>query len=296
MGATPDTSATVTGSGNANHGTAAIAFVFRGVCPATPEDATATTTTGSSTNPDPPSINTVTDIAAVIAGANSAANDTSITAPSGYGNQFDIVGDDTNDVTAGLSWKTVATAGAENPASWTNWSTGAWRSFSIALRADNTGTLSMTLGALTSAGAISVDIDAVLSRTLEPLTQSASTTLGTDAAVSHVLANLSVAASGSVSVGAELARLLAALALAGEAVEGSGLNGSLAAVLGELTSSGTIHIWEKQAAEAASWAAQSGSRAGWTPQSGAAAAWSNQSGGSGTWTPQSGSTSTWRTQ
>jgi hypothetical protein len=288
MGATPDTSVTVTGSGNANHGTAAIAFVFRGVCPVTPEDATATTTTGSSTNPDPPSITTVTDNAAVIAGANSTANDTSITAPSGYGSQFDIVGDDTNDITIGLSWKAVAAAGAENPAAWTGWSTGGWRSFSIALRADNTGALSRALGALAPAGATSLDIDAALSRTLGALTQSASATLGLDATLSRALASLALAMSGSVDIDAALSRMLAALTIDADAASADAeVQGSLARTLESLRLSGLIERqWEPQSAAAANWSAQTS----------AAGSWSSQSSDAATWTPQSGSTETWSTQ
>jgi len=134
MGSTPDTSVNITGSGNANHSVVAIALVFSGVDNTKPEDATTTTATGSSTNPDPPSITTTTTDAWVVAAMVTAVLDTSVTAPTGYGNQFDIAGDDTSDTTIGMATKTVATPGAEDPAAWTNVSTAGWRGITVALR------------------------------------------------------------------------------------------------------------------------------------------------------------------
>lgn len=130
--ASVDITATLTGR-------AAVAIVLRGVDQTTPEDATPTTAAATSTNPDPPSITTVTAGAWVIAFAGSQGIvDTSITAPSGYGNQVDAVGDHAtqaaNDCTAGGATREIASAGAENPAAWTNWSSGGWRALSIAVR------------------------------------------------------------------------------------------------------------------------------------------------------------------
>ena len=135
MSASPDSSALIdiTGTGGAV-ASAAVAIAFRGVDTTTAMDATITSATGSSTNPDSPSITTVTDGAAVISAMASLVSDASVTAPSGYGDQVDINSSDTLSATAGMAWLTKASAGAENPASWTNVSTGAWVAFTVALR------------------------------------------------------------------------------------------------------------------------------------------------------------------
>lgn len=130
MGATPDTSVTVTGSGSGTNATAGIAFVYRGVDLGS---ITAATTTGTSTNPDPPSIVTVTPNAVVVAGFRTAILDTSVTAPTSYAHQFDVAGDDNNDVTVGMSDRTIASPTTEDPAAWTGVSSAAWQSFSVRL-------------------------------------------------------------------------------------------------------------------------------------------------------------------
>lgn len=134
MGASPDATAALnTGTNSRGHG--AIAFVLRGVDTSTPIDATTTTASATSTNPDPASITTVTNGAWVLACAASLVADTSVTAPSGYSNQTDIDSNAlTADVTIGVASKEITTAGAENPASWTTWSSAAWKTATVALR------------------------------------------------------------------------------------------------------------------------------------------------------------------
>lgn len=135
MGGTPDT--TIAFSASAAGGNAAVIIVLRGVDTTTPEDATTVSqsTDTNSTNPDPPSITTVTTDAWVLACAGSGVSDTSVTAPTGYSNQVDInAAPGFGNVTAGLASKVVTSPGAENPGTWTNWSSGNWRGASIAVR------------------------------------------------------------------------------------------------------------------------------------------------------------------
>lgn len=128
MPATADTSVVVTGSGSGTNSTAGIAFVYRGVDPGS---LLATSATGSSTNPDPPSITTVTPNAVVVACMATQVLDTAVTCPSGYAHQFDVAGDDNNDITIGMSDISVASPSTENPAAWTNVSTAGWRAVTI---------------------------------------------------------------------------------------------------------------------------------------------------------------------
>ena len=135
MGASPDSSAVVNITGaSLENASAAVAIAFRGVDATTAMDATITSATGSSTNPDSPSITTVTDGAAVISAFGSSVNDPSVTAPSGYGDQVNNTSIDTVSAAAGMAWLTKATAGAENPASWTDVSDASWSAFTVALR------------------------------------------------------------------------------------------------------------------------------------------------------------------
>lgn len=108
MGSSPDTSVTVnTISGRA------LVVVYRGVDTTTPQDATATTATGSDGwTPDSPSITPSTAGAKVLS-IGAGGSDSSVTAPSGY----------TNDAyTSGIAVASKAwTSGAENPGSWSGW-------------------------------------------------------------------------------------------------------------------------------------------------------------------------------
>lgn len=135
MGASPDTSVEVTGSGNAADSASVAVAALRGVDTTTPEDATATTTSGNSTNPDCPSITTVTNNAWVLAFAHGRSLDASITAPTGYGNLATNATNNANDdATSAVATKEVLVVGAEDPPSYTNWVTGQWITHSVAVR------------------------------------------------------------------------------------------------------------------------------------------------------------------
>lgn len=135
MGASPDATAVVDGD-STNTGVSAVVTVLRGVDTTTPEDVTTTTATGSSLNPNPPSITTVTPNAWVLAPACSIISDTAVVAPTGYSNQVDIntAGTGSNPTTTAMATKLVETAGVEDPATWTAWLSGAWGCFAVAVR------------------------------------------------------------------------------------------------------------------------------------------------------------------
>lgn len=134
QGATPDTTFAFTGSGNTADAVSYIGYVLRGVNTTTPEDATPTTASGNSTNPDCPSITTVTDNAWVLAMASNQANDASITGPTGYSNFQQVSYNDTNASSTGAATLLKTTAGAENPPSFTGWNTGTWGAITVAVR------------------------------------------------------------------------------------------------------------------------------------------------------------------
>lgn len=141
QGASPDTNAVCVGGNGTATDTTAIGYVLRGVDGTTPIDQTSPTPAGptASTNPDSPQIVTQTNGAWVIVTATSIQTiDTAVTAPAGYSNDFRVGGDDTTDHTEAAAWKEVATAGTENPASWTNWTTGTWVALTGAFRPSTT--------------------------------------------------------------------------------------------------------------------------------------------------------------
>jgi hypothetical protein len=140
MGASPDASVTGIGSGNSNLASAYVAMVFRGVDTSTPIDATTVTTEGSGSSPNSASITTVTNGAAVISAVISDNQDTSVTAPTGYGNTANGNASDLLSTTVAAAWKAVSSAGAENPEPWTTWSNREWSALTVALRPAASGT------------------------------------------------------------------------------------------------------------------------------------------------------------
>lgn len=134
MGLTPDTSVVCNGNTGSNlDGVVYACYVLRNVS-SDVLDAVATAASGSSTNPNSPSITTVTDKCMVLSLAISAVNDSTITAPSGYSNQVNINVSDTNSYTTGGATFIKTDAGVEDPPAWSNWASGNWRAVSIALR------------------------------------------------------------------------------------------------------------------------------------------------------------------
>lgn len=134
MGYTPDRTVVLTGTANVADTTAAIGFALRGVDIVTPDDAAPTTATGTSTNPDSPAIVTMTNGAWVLSCFGSTVRDAAGTAPVGYSNAELTSSDDSSDCTGAGSTKECATAGSEDPASWTGINSGTWVSWSVAVR------------------------------------------------------------------------------------------------------------------------------------------------------------------
>jgi hypothetical protein len=141
MGATPDTSVTVTGSGSISYPSVAVVHVWRGVDTTTPMDVTPTTATGTnSAIPDAPAITPVTTGAVVVtAGLASGTNeDHSVTAPTGYENQVNTsFRPATGSAIIGIASKAWSGAGAEDPAAWTDWETStgeSWCAVTMAIR------------------------------------------------------------------------------------------------------------------------------------------------------------------
>jgi hypothetical protein len=134
IGASPDANIVLTGTANASDAQCACAIALRGVDTTTPEDAVITTATADSTNPDPASITTVTAGAWVLAFAGSRTQDPAVTAPSGYSNSAQVDRAETSSMTAALATIEKASAGAEDPPSWTDWNTAPWAALTVAVR------------------------------------------------------------------------------------------------------------------------------------------------------------------
>ena len=136
MGATPDTTVTVTQE--ADKAITGIAQAWRGVDTTTAVDATATSASGLSANPNSPAIVTVTDGALVLSIALLDDDDSCpiTTYPSGYTNTLcndAAVNDGANGATVGIASTIKATAGSEDPGAYTITS-DAWFAFTVALR------------------------------------------------------------------------------------------------------------------------------------------------------------------
>ncbi len=134
MGAVPDTTAVVTGSGDAND-VVAVFHVWRGADPTTPEDVSAGT--ASSTNggtPNPPAVTTFTNGAVVLAIGGSTEPDFVSTAPTGYSNLVDLQAGNTNVM---MSSKVITTAAAEDPGAYTEVVgdvSDSWAAVTVAIR------------------------------------------------------------------------------------------------------------------------------------------------------------------
>ena len=138
MGNPVDTQVVCLGTAASSDGISYVAQILRGVDRITPEDATITSTSGTGTTPDSPSITTVTDGAFVLSCVGSNVSDITVTAPSGYSNQVDVNANDTRNSTVGMATILKSSNGAEDPPSWTGFTTGVWCSASVALRPETT--------------------------------------------------------------------------------------------------------------------------------------------------------------
>jgi hypothetical protein len=143
MGPTPDTSVTFTGDGSGTSSVAAFAHVISG---ADYDDTVSpTTATGSSTDPNPAAITPDENNSAVVALAFSRVNETAVTAPTNYNDlTFALGGSDTNDVSLAGAWRDGRSSGvSEDPAAFTAWATGSWRTVTFVIK-DATNVQSLT--------------------------------------------------------------------------------------------------------------------------------------------------------
>jgi hypothetical protein len=127
MGATPDTTVSLTGLSAS--GASAVAIAFRNA-----EYSTITTATAASGMPNPPSVTTtINNSVVLIVGAVDDDSFSDTAAPSGYSNliEQEAVGD--TGMTVMAAAKTVATAGAEDPGAFTGSGTDDWYAASIIL-------------------------------------------------------------------------------------------------------------------------------------------------------------------
>lgn len=139
MSSSPDTSVLCRGDGVASTGVAYGCYVFRGVDTTTPQDATAITASGTSTNPNGGSITTANNEAWVLVFAGGNVYDASPGTVSGYSNQYNSQASDTDPYTTAAATFEKTTAGAENPAAWSSWGSSTWYAVTVALRPAATG-------------------------------------------------------------------------------------------------------------------------------------------------------------
>ena len=136
--ATPLTSFECYGTGNALDACAYVAIGLTGVDVDHIADTLATAANGSSTNPDPASIETVTDGAWVLACGGSEVNDATPGTISGYTNDVSANANDTYDATVALATKLIVSATTEDPGAWSTWGSGDWRTYTVAIRPEVT--------------------------------------------------------------------------------------------------------------------------------------------------------------
>lgn len=134
MGATPDTSVTCDGGGNAADAVVYCVWVLRGVDTTNVLDVSATQATGTASGPDNASITPSTAGSWVLALAMSTVLDVSVVQPTGYEMTVEATRNTTNDVSvAGATYDGWA-SGAEDPSAWTFWSNGNWHAITVAIR------------------------------------------------------------------------------------------------------------------------------------------------------------------
>ena len=134
VGETPDDTIICYGTGNADDAGVYVAHVLRGVDTSHVADTIATTATGSSTNPDPAAIVTVTDSVWVVVCGGSIVGDNSPGTITNYTNNVYIGASDVNSYSAAACTRQIASAGSEDPGAWNSWDAGVWRVYTVAIR------------------------------------------------------------------------------------------------------------------------------------------------------------------
>lgn len=145
MGASPDTSFTLPGTGNNNWAEAYAIQVFRGVDPTTPLGGVSPVSAGGTGTgrPDPASITPTAAGAGawvLICGGGAAGTGANYTAPANYTTNFlTASGADGVDAMVGCGYRSDWSSGAEDPAAYTGGTTGAsdsWAAYTVVLKAE----------------------------------------------------------------------------------------------------------------------------------------------------------------
>ncbi len=134
----PRTQAIITGTGNSSDTTTGVAYVFRNANTLTPEDVTITSTNGSGTTPDSPSITVSSCGDAIITCFGAGISDTTVTQPSSFLNTGNGDASDNWPSTTWASWITYNSTAAINPAAWAALTSATWISATVAVRAVST--------------------------------------------------------------------------------------------------------------------------------------------------------------
>lgn len=133
MGGTPDTSVVCNGSGSSGFPSVYVARAYRDVDSTTPEDVSPTTVVGG-TDPDPPSIDPVSDNCAIIVVGGMTDNVT-FAAPTGYDELEQAVGNGSPfGITVATAQKILSGSAAEDPGVFTHGGSGTVFAATIALR------------------------------------------------------------------------------------------------------------------------------------------------------------------
>lgn len=128
------TQAIITGTGNSSDTATGVAYVFRGANTLSPEDATITSTTGSGTTPDSPSITVNSCGDAIITCFGAGISDTAVTQPSSF---LTTGNGDASDNWPSTTWAAriaYASTAAINPAAWSGLTSATWISATVAVQ------------------------------------------------------------------------------------------------------------------------------------------------------------------
>lgn len=136
--ASPRTQAIVVGTGNSSDTATGVAYVFRNVNMLTPEDVTPTSTTGSGTTPDSPSITVGNSGDAIITCFGAGVSDTAVTAPSSFLNTGNGNASDNWPSTTWASWITYNSTAPIDPAAWAGLTSATWIAATVAVEAIST--------------------------------------------------------------------------------------------------------------------------------------------------------------
>lgn len=136
LGATPDPSVLLAGSGSAADAGAYGLYVLRGVdTSANPFD-TPTITSIAIGVPQSPSIITATNNAMVLAVAGNSINDPTIGTVTNFDANMGASQNDTDDFTVGGAASVISTAGTISPTAWTTWNSAVYVSATLAFSAE----------------------------------------------------------------------------------------------------------------------------------------------------------------